>query len=163
MFDLLSKIQGENLTQRTILMVVNQLLKYGEFGIVLFDNFQVTERTRNRVTSKIVRGFESHRLRQKSTGFDLSIFYPLRKQWYIITRKRASHHRRCISSAAGCISFRNDDIQNFVLMICNSCGIDDIHGFAVIYVKVRNHTQKRYSHRKTLILSGFFLFLWAKI
>lgn len=28
-------------------MVVNQLLKYGEFGIVLFDNFQVTERTRN--------------------------------------------------------------------------------------------------------------------
>jgi len=22
--------------------------------------------------------------------------------------------------------------------------------------------QKRYSHRKTLILSGFFLFLWAK-
>ena len=66
---------------------------------------------------------------QKSTGFDLSIFYPLRKQWYIITRKRASHHRRCISSAAGCISFRNDDIQNFVLMICNSCGIDDIHGF----------------------------------
>ena len=71
--------------------------------------------------------FVAHR--QKSTGFDLSIFYPLRKQWYIITRKRASHHRRCISSAAGCISFRNDDIQNFVLMICNSCGIDDIHGF----------------------------------
>ena len=75
------------------------------------------------------RGFESLRIHQKSTGFDLSIFYPLRKQWYIITRKRASHHRRCISSAAGCISFRNDDIQNFVLMICNSCGIDDIHGF----------------------------------
>ena len=79
---------------------------------------------------------------QKSTGFDLLIFYPLRKQWYIITRKRASHHRRCISSAAGCISFRNDDIQNFVLMICNSCGIDDIHGFAVIYARVRIHTQK---------------------
>ena len=70
-----------------------------------------------------------HPVHQKSTGFDLSIFYPLRKQWYIITRKRASHHRRCISSATGCISFRNDDIQNFVLMICNSCGIDDIHGF----------------------------------
>ena len=75
------------------------------------------------------REFESRHSDQKSTGFDLSIFYPLRKQWYIITRKRASHHRRCISSAAGCISFRNDDIQNFVLMICNSCGIDDIHGF----------------------------------
>ena len=76
-----------------------------------------------------IRRFESCHPSQKSTGFDLSIFYPLRKQWYIITRKRASHHRRCISSAAGCISFRNDDIQNFVLMICNSCGIDDIHGF----------------------------------
>ena len=76
--------------------------------------------------SQAGKSFHPH---QKSTGFDLSIFYPLRKQWYIITRKRASHHRRCISSAAGCISFRNDDIQNFVLMICNSCGIDDIHGF----------------------------------
>ncbi len=83
-----------------------------------------------------IRRFESCHPSQKSTGFDLSIFYPLRKQWYIITRKRASHHRRCISSAAGCISFRNDDIQNFVLMICNSCGIDDMHGFAVIYVRV---------------------------
>ncbi len=30
-------------------MVVDQLLKYGEFGIVLFDNFQVAERTRNLV------------------------------------------------------------------------------------------------------------------
>ena len=49
-------------------MVVNQLLKYGEFGIVLFDNFQVTERTRNRVASKIARGFESHRLRQRKTA-----------------------------------------------------------------------------------------------
>ncbi|MBR3875720.1 MAG: hypothetical protein IKJ25_02960, partial [Clostridia bacterium] len=48
-FDLLSKIQGENSTQRTIFMVVDQLLKYGEFGIVLFDNFQVTERTRNQL------------------------------------------------------------------------------------------------------------------
>jgi len=28
--------------------------------------------------------------------------------------------------------FRNDDMQNFVLMICNFFEIDDIHGFAVI-------------------------------
>jgi len=83
-------------------------------------------------------GFKSRRLHQKSTGFDLSIFYPLRKQWYIITRKRASHHRRCISSAAGCNSFRNDDIQNFVLMICTA--------FAVIYARVRIHTQTRRKH-----------------
>ncbi len=30
------------------------------------------------------REFESLHLHQKSTGFDLSIFYPLRKQGYII-------------------------------------------------------------------------------
>ena len=36
-------------------MVVNQLLKYGEFGIVLFDNFQVTERTRNQFASNRTR------------------------------------------------------------------------------------------------------------
>ena len=33
---------------------------------------------------------------------------------------RVSHHRRCISSAAGCIFFRNDDIQHSVLMICKT-------------------------------------------
>ena len=56
--------------------------------------------------------------------------------------KRASHHRRCISSATGCISFRNDDIQNFVLMICNSCGIDDIHGFCRDLCKSSNSYAK---------------------
>ena len=55
-------------------MVVNQLLKYGEFGIVLFDNFQVTERTRNRVASKIARGFESHRLRQVRASWTPFVF-----------------------------------------------------------------------------------------
>ena len=47
-------------------MVVNQLLKYGEFGIVLFDNFQVTERTRNQFVDNTTRGFESLPLRQKT-------------------------------------------------------------------------------------------------
>ncbi len=46
-------------------MVVDQLLKYGEFGIVLFDNFQVTERTRNQFVDNTTRGFESLPLRQK--------------------------------------------------------------------------------------------------
>ena len=31
-----------------------------------------------------------------------------------------------------CIFLRIDDILNFVLMICNSFGIDDIHAFGVI-------------------------------
>ena len=42
-----------------------------------------------------------------------------------------SHHRRCLSSAVGCILFRNDDIQgfrlgdiqNFVLMIYTPFGV----------------------------------------
>ncbi|MBP3335384.1 MAG: hypothetical protein J6L61_04505 [Ruminiclostridium sp.] len=45
------------------------------------------------------------------------------------------HHRtKCdgISSAVGCIWLRNDDMQSVALMICNSFGIDDMHGFAVI-------------------------------
>ena len=32
-------------------------------------------------------------------------------------------------------NFRNDDIQNFVLMIYNSFRIDDIQGFALIYLR----------------------------
>ena len=60
-------------------------------------------RSRRSTPSAPAKKFDKFRL--------VEFFYPLRKQWYIITRKRASHHRRCISSAAGCISFRNDDIQ----------------------------------------------------
>ena len=45
--------------------------------------------------------------------------------------QRVYHHRRCISSAEGCI-FRNDDMQHFVLMICNFFKIDDMQGFALI-------------------------------
>ena len=71
-------------------------------------------------------------------SFLLGFFYPLRKQWhitsplglYIITPTGA-----CISSAAGCILFRNDDIQHFVLMICNPFGIDDIHAFGVMNMR----------------------------
>ncbi|MBR2952473.1 MAG: hypothetical protein IKC43_05825, partial [Clostridia bacterium] len=39
---------------------------------------------------------------------------------YLITRPRASY-------------LRLDDIQHFVLMICNSFGIDDIHACGVIF------------------------------
>ena len=71
----------------------------------------------------------------------VEFFYPLRKQWHIITLQRVSHHRRCISSAAGCILFRNDDIQRQAVddircsasMICTP--------FGVIWVQI--HTEKR--------------------
>ena len=36
-----------------------------------------------------IRRFESCHPSQKSTGFDLSIFYPLRRQWYIINDSNA--------------------------------------------------------------------------
>ena len=68
-----------------------------------------------RTYKRIYVGFESLLLRQKIQVFGLGFFYPLRKQWYIIrplglyiiTRQRVSKN------------FRNDDIQDYVLMICN--------------------------------------------
>ena len=72
---------------------------------------------------------------QKSTGFDLSIFYPLRKQWYIITRKRASHHRRCISSAAGCIFFAMMIYKTSFWWYAIPAELMIYTAFAVIYVE----------------------------
>ena len=38
-----------------------------------------------------------------------------------IAKAMVCHHAlACISSAVGCICFRNDDIQHFVLMICRA-------------------------------------------
>ena len=77
------------------------------------------------------------RLHQKISFFGTRFFYPLRKQWYIIavrlyiiTRSVYIINRRLHKR------FRNDDIQQLtLLMICNSCGIDDIHGSAVIFAR----------------------------
>ena len=52
-----------------------------------------------------------------------------REAWCISSRARCAlvyHH------APACICLRLDEIQHFVLMICNSSGIDDIHAFGVI-------------------------------
>ncbi len=57
----------------------------------------------------------------------LVVFLSIAKAMVYHHTKRASHHRRCISSAQGCIFFRNDDIQGFTLMIFNFLKIDDIH------------------------------------
>ena len=53
----------------------------------------------------------------------LDFFYPLRKQWYIITRSVYIISRRLYTAFAMMI----------YNMICNSYGIDDIQGFALIY------------------------------
>ena len=76
--------------------------------------------------------------RSSERGF----FYPLRKQWYIINDSIAIvvshqsvrtvyHHAKRVSK-----NFRNDDIQlPQKLMICNSCGLDDIQCSALIYFR----------------------------
>ena len=69
---------------------------------------------------------------KNSTSFDLSNFFIHCESNGISSRRsRGYHHRRCISSAVGCIFFRNDDIQgfrlgdiqNFVLMIYTPHGV----------------------------------------
>ena len=74
---------------------------------------------------------------KKLSFFEREFFYPSRQAWYIITTQSCIslphkcgvyHHTfRCVLKIC-----RLDDIQNFVLMICNSYGIDDIQCFALI-------------------------------
>jgi hypothetical protein len=59
-----------------------------------------------------------------------------------------SHH------ALACIYLRLDDIQHFVLVICNSCGIDDIHGYAVI---LRLSSKLYYKNGKNIFFVLFAL------
>ena len=70
---------------------------------------------------------------KKYTLERVCIFLSKPQAWHIITARSAvyitnngravvvSHH------ASACIFLRLDDIQHYVLMICNSFGIDDIH------------------------------------
>ena len=70
--------------------------------------------------------------------FSAVFFYPSRRLgissphevWWISSALWAVYHH-----ASACIFLRLDDIQNFVLMICNSFGIDDIHAFGVIRIR----------------------------
>ena len=56
-----------------------------------------------------------------------------RRQAYIITRSVHIINRRLHNR------FRNDDIQRLPpLIILNSCGIDDMHGFAVIFARFQS-------------------------
>ena len=101
----------------------------------------ITVSTRNRVTSKIVRGFESHRLRQQKRNFCLPkvpfLFIQAAGLAYHRHTKCGAYHQGRKAAlvshhAPACILLRLDDIQHSVLMICNSFGIDDIHAFGVI-------------------------------
>ena len=86
------------------------------------------------------RGFKSRHLDQKTTGFDLSFFYPSRRLG-ISSLLGAYHHRRCISSRIS--------VYFCGLMICKTSfwwytmlRIDDIHGFAVIEYEGSNPVSK---------------------
>ena len=71
---------------------------------------------------------------KNSCSSEREFFYPSRQAWYIITTQS------CISSPKAYIITRSvylcrlDDIQLLSkLMICNSCGIDDIQCSALIF------------------------------
>ena len=75
-------------------------------------------------------GFDSRRLHQKSRINRIRLFLSKSQTWYIIDARSAAY---IISSfgavyhhASACISLRLDEIQHYVLVICNSSGIDDI-------------------------------------
>ena len=95
-----------------------------------------TRGTQNPVVA-IPCGFDPHhrhqRIRQVET---CRIFLSKPQAWHIITARSVvhiispfgavSHH------ALACIYLRLDDIQHFVLVICNSCGIDNMQDFVLM-------------------------------
>ena len=90
-----------------------------------------------------------------------SLFYPSRLSWHIITARSVVH----IISPSGCISSRVSVhfpcglmiYRNKLRMICNSFGIDDIQGFAlicfqksdIVYLINKNFTEYRYGYYKS--------------
>ena len=84
-------------------------------------------------------------LAKKSTSFRLSIFLSKPQAWYIITQSvyiiaEGVYHHAKHESSCGLMIYKA-----CALMIYNSFGIDDIHGFAVI--KMRKCAPKRLCFR----------------
>ncbi len=73
---------------------------------------------------------------KKNEAIASFFFYPSRRLGISSRRSREYHQGRRAAlvshHAIACIFLRLDEIQHFVLMICNSYGIDDIHAFGVI-------------------------------
>ena len=97
-------------------------------GMCFFD--AIADESRARLEVEFVNlSFSAKKSHRESGG----IFLSNPKDWYIIVARSAayiispsgavSHH------APTCIYLRLDDIQNFVLMICNFYEIDDIQGY----------------------------------
>ena len=108
---------------------------YFLYRTVIWESNPLGEAEHNRLFAKRMQGkalqiSPSPPKTRQST--DCLVFYPLRKQWYIIAIGVYHHALACISSTIRLHCFHNDDIQSFALVICNFFEIDDIHGFAVI-------------------------------
>ena len=69
---------------------------------------------------------------KKNEAYASFFFYPSRR---LSISSRASVYiiTEGVSHRAKRVFLRLDDIQHYVLMICNSFGIDDIHAFGVIF------------------------------
>ena len=96
------------------------------------------------------RRFKSCHSDQKSVDFVGGFFIQADRLGISSRRSRVYHQRRhaafvshhtyrCVSITVGlmiCNGYTVDYIQNFVLMICNSCGNDDIQRQAVDFIYV---------------------------
>jgi hypothetical protein len=76
---------------------------------------------------------------EKSTSKE--VLFSIQAAGLVYHRRTSVYHQRRLSAfashhASACIFLRLDDIQHYVLMICNSLGIDDIHAFGVILWRV---------------------------
>ena len=83
--------------------------------------------------------FNSCHPHQKSRINRIRLFLSKSQTWYIIDARSAAY---IISSfgavyhhASACISLRLDEIQHYVLVICNSFGIDDIQGLRLDFIE----------------------------
>ena len=93
------------------------------------------------VTLNLIQNVEqksrTNPLRQKILQkriFSAVFFYPSRRLG-ISSPQGVYHHALACISSPKVYSLRLDEIQHFVLMICNSYGIDDIQGYALIYLQ----------------------------
>ena len=94
---------------------------------------------------------------KKSKSKDLDFFIQAAGLVYHPTQVGISSGRRAAlvsHHASACIFLRLDDIQHYVLMICNSFGIDDIHGFAVILRVAFLYYEPRKKHLLSQLLFG---------
>ena len=108
-----------------------------------------------------VTGSSPVRGAKKFQVYGLGIFLSKPQAWYIIRRKSVYHQRRLSAfashHASACIFLRLDDIQHYVLMICNSFGLDDIHALRRDFMVSCNFVLR--VHKDLVLYKVLFLLL----